>query len=68
LFIVAMVLLDVLLMPRGNLLEWLSALLRNAMSILLLVLGWALYRLLTSIRRAPVVEGLPMPSTQLGKA
>ena len=64
LVVVAMVLLDVLVMPRGNLLGWLSVLLRNAISILLLVLSWALYRFLTLIRQTPVGDGLPMPSSQ----
>jgi oligosaccharide repeat unit polymerase len=46
LFVVAMILPDVIMMPRGELLDWLSMLLRNGISIVLLVLGWELYRLL----------------------
>ncbi len=50
LFVVAMVLLEVLLMPRGNLVDWFSVLMRNAISIMLLLAGWKIYALLTSIR------------------
>ena len=49
LFLVAMTLPDVLLMPRGELLDWFSALLKNAVSFLLLWLGWKIYSLLTSV-------------------
>jgi len=51
LFLVAMTLPDVLLMPRGQLLDWLSVLVRNGISIILLVTGWWVFRVLTSIRR-----------------
>ena len=52
LFIVAMVLPDVLSMPRGQLLDWLSVLFRSAISIALLAVGWELYRLLAWLRPA----------------
>ncbi|MFI5117482.1 MAG: O-antigen polysaccharide polymerase Wzy, partial [Terriglobales bacterium] len=45
LFVVAMILPDIAFMPRGGLLDWLSVFTRNAISILLLALGWRLYRL-----------------------
>ena len=45
LFVVAMVLPDIMVMPRGELLDWLSVFARNAISICLLALGWQLYRL-----------------------
>ena len=51
LFLVAMVLPDFLSMPRGQLLDWVSALLRNAISLVVLAMGWSLYRLMTSINR-----------------
>jgi hypothetical protein len=44
LFVVAMILPDVLGMPRGQLLDWLSVLMRSAISILILACGWLLYR------------------------
>jgi hypothetical protein len=47
-----MTLPDVLLMPRGELLDWLSTFLRNAISIVLLWFGWKVYSLLTSIRHS----------------
>jgi len=53
LFVVAMVLPDLLVMPRSGLLDWVSALLRSAVAVALLAIGWQFYRLLLSIRRAP---------------
>jgi oligosaccharide repeat unit polymerase len=44
LFLTAMVLPDILLMPRGGLLDWVSASLRVALSLLLLFGGWYFYR------------------------
>ena len=52
-FVVAMILPDVLSMPRQQLLDWVSVLLRSAFSILLLLGGWQLYKLLFSIRETP---------------
>jgi oligosaccharide repeat unit polymerase len=44
LFLIAMILPDMLLMPRGGLLDWVSAALRVALSVLLLLAGWYFYR------------------------
>jgi oligosaccharide repeat unit polymerase len=58
LFVVAMIIPDVLMMPRGNLLDWLSVFSRNVLSIVLLALGWGLYSMLTSIKHVPAeVQG-----------
>lgn len=53
LFIVATILPIVILMPRGHVLDWLSELLRSAISIAILLLGWALYRTLVWLRQTP---------------
>jgi oligosaccharide repeat unit polymerase len=63
LFLVAMTLPDVLLMPRGELLDWFSVFFRNAISIVLLWCGWKLYSLLISVRRQPEIPLLASPST-----
>jgi len=44
LFLVAMILPDVLWMARGGLLDWVSASVRVGISILLLLVGWCLYK------------------------
>jgi|SRR5271166_345550 len=62
-FLVVMVLPDFLQMPRGQLLDWVSALLRNGISMVLLALGWGLYSFLTSIRKTPANNGLFLPET-----
>jgi oligosaccharide repeat unit polymerase len=49
LFLIAMILPDVLLMPRGGLLDWVSASLRVAISVLLLVAGWYFYQAIARI-------------------
>ena len=56
LLVVAMILPDVLSMPRQQLLDWVSVLLRSAVSILLLLTGWQLYTLLLSIRQSPAYD------------
>lgn len=56
LFIVAMILPDVFTMPRQQLLDWVSVLLRSAGSVLLLLAGWQLYHLLFSIRPTPAYD------------
>ena len=43
LFVVAMVLPEVLWMSRGSLLGWVSVMIRNSISIFLLILGWWFY-------------------------
>ena len=57
LFVVAMVLQQVLVMPRNGLLDWASVLMKSAVSIVLLVAGWQLYSLLTSIRQETLGDG-----------
>ena len=57
LFVVALVLPVVLVMPRNGLLHWVSVLMRSAILIALLGLGWQLYSLLTSIRQKPLSDG-----------
>jgi hypothetical protein len=44
LFLIVMTLPDILLMPRGGLLDWVSASFRVGISVFLLLLGWHLYR------------------------
>ena len=56
LFLFAMVLPEILVMPRAQLLDWFSVLLRNTISIVLLLAGWKIYALVTSIRQT---AGLP---------
>ena len=56
LFVVAMMLPEVLLMPRGQLLDWLSVLLRSAISIAILALGWVVYRLLIWTKPMPTAN------------
>ena len=48
---VAMVLPEVLIMPRNGLLDWASVLMRSAVSIILLGVGWQFYGLVISIRQ-----------------
>jgi oligosaccharide repeat unit polymerase len=55
---VAMVLPDVLMMPRNGLLDWISVLARSAISVLLLAAGWKLFELITSVRHAPTGDAL----------
>jgi oligosaccharide repeat unit polymerase len=64
LFLVAMLLSDVLWMPRGVLLDWFSAFLRNLISIVLLAAGWWAYRVVVSIRHSPASDRFL--STQAG--
>jgi oligosaccharide repeat unit polymerase len=54
LFLFAMSLSEILFMPRGALLDWVSVLAKNGISILLLLAGWMIFRLVTSIRQNPV--------------
>ena len=50
--LVVMMLPEVMLMPRGGLLDWLSVFFRNAVSIILLFAGWKAYSLVTSVRKS----------------
>ncbi|MGA9566601.1 MAG: O-antigen polysaccharide polymerase Wzy [Candidatus Korobacteraceae bacterium] len=47
---VAMMLPDIVRMPRGGLLDWVSVLVRNGLSVLLIFVGWRCYTVLTGIR------------------
>ena len=49
LFLVAMILPDVLWMARGGLLDWVSASVRVGISVLLLLMGWCLYKTIARI-------------------
>jgi oligosaccharide repeat unit polymerase len=53
LFIVVILLPDVISMPRGDLLDWLSVLARTALFLLVLAIGWKLYSVLVWLKRAP---------------
>jgi len=53
LFVVALILPLVILMPRGQLLDWLSELFRSAISIAILIFGWVLWLTLIWLRRTP---------------
>jgi hypothetical protein len=53
LFIVAMILPDIIAMPRGMMLDWMSVLLRVTLYILVLACGWYIYRLLVWLKGAP---------------
>ncbi len=58
LIVVALILPDFLLMPRGDNLAWLSTLMRNAILFCPLVAGWWLFSLLSSLR-GPSPRTLP---------
>jgi hypothetical protein len=53
LFIVVILLPDVISMPRGDLLDWLSVLARTSLFLLVLGLGWKLYSVLVWLKQAP---------------
>jgi oligosaccharide repeat unit polymerase len=55
LYIVVILLPDVLSMPRGDLLDWLSVLARTALFLAVLAIGWKLYSVLAWLKRAPRV-------------
>ena len=67
LFVVALILPVVILMPRGQLLDWVSALMRNAISLVLLAVGWGLYRLVTSMPQTPQ-QPIGVPKLSPGEA
>ena len=58
LIVVALILPDFLLMPRGDNLAWLSTLMRNAILFCPLLAGWWLFSLLSSLR-GPSPRTLP---------
>ncbi len=53
LFFVVMLLPDILSMPRGDLLDWLSVLLRTCLFVAVLFIGWKLYQVLAWLQQAP---------------
>jgi hypothetical protein len=55
--VIALSLPDILLMPKGQLLDWVSVLAKNGISLVLLWAGWKIYSLLVSIRRSPPAQG-----------
>jgi oligosaccharide repeat unit polymerase len=60
LFLVTMILPDVLLMPRGGLLDWVSASLRTGISVVLLLTGWYFYQAIARI--TGILLGRNVPS------
>ena len=56
LVLVALVLPQVLLMPRGFLLGWGSTLIRAVILLVPLVLGWSLYQFVTSVVKNPLIK------------
>ena len=62
LFVVATILPDVLIMPRAQLLDWISVLLRSAITIFILWLGWEIYSFIVPMRPAASALGLPPPA------
>ena len=56
LLLVALVFPEVLLLPRGFLLGWVSALIRAFALLVPLALGWCLFQLVTSVVKAPLTE------------
>lgn len=53
LFIVVILLPDILAMPRGDLLDWLSVLIKTVLFLLVLWLGWKLYSVALWLQQAP---------------
>lgn len=53
LFVIAMLLPDIIAMPRGQLLDWMSVLFRSALYIIVLMAGWQAYRLAAWLKQAP---------------
>ena len=66
LFFVAMLLPEVFWMARGSLLGWVSVGTRNAISILLLFVGWKVYAVVTSIRHSARASQAPMRAGSVG--
>jgi hypothetical protein len=54
-----MVLPDFLNMPRGDLLDWLSVLLRSFLFIAMLACGWGLYSVAVWLRQSPATGASP---------
>ena len=54
-FLFAISLSEILLMPRGALLDWVSVFAKNTILTMILLSGWGLFRLITSLGRSPVL-------------
>ena len=55
LFVLALTLPDILILPRVPLLDWLSVLAKNLILIVIGIAGWKLYALITSITGRPML-------------
>ena len=53
LIVVALILPDVLIMPRGNLLDWLSVALKYTILIVILYIGWLLFEFIVWLKNGP---------------
>ena len=53
LFFVVMLLPDVLSMPRGDLLGWLSVLVKTCLFVVILGIGWKAFQVLLWLKAAP---------------
>lgn len=53
LFLFALSLPEILLMPRAQLFDWASVLIRNSISVVLLVLVWRIFAFISTIRSSP---------------
>ena len=63
LYLCAIAFPDFLLMPKGQLLDWISVFLKNLILIAFVVLGWSIYSMLCSIRHTPSLANGPGTST-----
>lgn len=61
LFVIAMLLPDIIAMPRGQLLDWMSVLCRSVLYIIVLLAGWQAYRVAIWLKQAPrqMIPGTP---------
>lgn len=66
LFVVAMILPEVLWMSRGSLLGWASVMIRNSISISLLILGWWLYSSLWPVHQVSWTTSNRMDGSKAG--
>ncbi len=57
LFVGAMILPVIVIMPRGQLLDWASDLLKTGLSLIILWLGWQFYCLFLWLKRSPSISG-----------
>ncbi len=54
LVVVALILPDILIMPRGNLLDWLSVLLKYILLLVILYMGWFVFRFFVWLKKTPM--------------